>query len=56
MKLYYNVHVHFSIIKANESYTLGDNYLQVCDSDLERVLRVLNFAICTQKWYRVDIF
>ena len=27
-----------------------------CDFDLKYVLRVLNFAICTQKWYRVDKF
>jgi hypothetical protein len=28
----------------------------LCNFGLKRVLRVLNFVICTRKWYRVDIF
>ena len=37
----------------------GDDFLQIatfsCDFGLKHLfLRVLNFAICTRKWYRVD--
>jgi hypothetical protein len=59
----HNQAMHREVVASPCSYTL--EYLRVtiicrctffCDFGLERVLRVLNFAICTRKWYRVDIF
>ena len=45
----------------NTSIVVSSKYLKVigtffCDFDLKYLLRVLNFAICTRKWYRIDKF